>query len=361
MKMDNIQGVISRVSGPLVEATGMVGAQMMEMVNVGDERLVAEVVRLEGDKVVIQVYEDTTSLKPGAPVFRSGLPMAVELGPGLIGTIYDGIQRPLEVIAKESGYYIHKGVHVPALNRNKLWRFTPSVAQGDDVFGGAIIGSVPETNLIVSRVMVPPVISGKIVFIVSDGEYKVDDVVAIVFDGKVEHKITMLQRWPVRRGRPYSKKERLSAPLITGQRVIDTLFPIAKGGAVVVPGGFGTGKTMVQHQLAKWCDADLIVFIGCGERGNEMTDVLLNFPKLIDPRSNRPLMERTIFIANTSNMPVAAREASIYTGITMAEFYRDMGYNVAVMADSTSRWAEALRELSGRMEEMPADDPFLSC
>jgi len=351
-------GKVSRVVGPLVEAVSEDGIAMQEMVQVGDNRLIGEVVRLRSDKVTIQVYEDTTSLKPGAPVYSSGMPMAVELGPGLIGTIYDGIQRPLETIREKSDQYIQKGVNFSALDRSKRWHFTPLVGQGIDVTAGFILGTVPETPLVTHKVMVPFGVSGTLIWVAPNGDYNVEDTIAVVVKDGKEHKISMRQYWPVRRARPYLKKERLSAPLITGQRVIDTLFPIAKGGTVVVPGGFGTGKTMVQHQLAKWCDADLIVFIGCGERGNEMTDVLINFPKLIDPKTNRPLMERTVFVANTSNMPVAAREASIYTGITMAEYYRDMGYHVAVMADSTSRWAEALRELSGRMEEMPADEGF---
>ncbi len=356
--MFNVIGNVLRVVGPLVEAQGVQEAQMLEMVEVGDSRLIGEIVHLIGHKVVIQVYEDTTSLKPGAPVYGSGMPLAVELGPGLISTIYDGIQRPLEAIRASSGCYIQKGIHLPALDRQKRWHFTPSVKLGDILKSGAFLGKVPETGLIEHRIMVPPGMQGTVTMIVADGDYVVEDTIAVLSDAGREYKLSLYQRWPVRQARPHAKKERVATPLITGQRVIDTLFPIAKGGAVVVPGGFGTGKTMVQHQLAKWCDADLIVFIGCGERGNEMTDVLLNFPRLIDPKSGKPLMERTIFVANTSNMPVAAREASIYTGITLAEYYRDMGYHVAVMADSTSRWAEALRELSGRMEEMPADEGF---
>jgi len=356
--MLKVVGTVSRVVGPLVEAKGARDAHMLEMVEVGEDHLVGEIVRLDGDKITIQVYEDTTSLKPGASVYGSGMPLSVELGPGLIGTIYDGIQRPLERIRESSDQYIQKGIHVPALDRKKKWHFNPTLKQGDKVNAGQIIGTVFETSLIEHRIMIPVGVQGEIKSIVNEGDYTVDETIAVVSTLGEEKKILMFQKWPVRQARPYFYKERLSKPLITGQRVIDTLFPVPKGGAVAVPGGFGTGKTIIQHQIAKWCDADIILFIGCGERGNEMTDVLLSFPKLIDPRSNKPLMERTIFVANTSNMPVAAREASIYTGITMAEYYRDMGYSVAVMADSTSRWAEALRELSGRMEEMPADEGF---
>ena len=356
--MFKVIGTVTRVAGPLVEAASLDHAHMMEMAEVGNDRLVGEIVRLQGGKITLQVYEDTTSLAPGAPVYGSGMPLAVELGPGIIGTIYDGIQRPLETIARSSGQYIRKGIHVPALDRDKTWLFKPRVKPGDIVHPGCVIGVVPETGLVEHRVMAPAGLQGKVVSVVPEGIYTIEEVVAVVTDHDQDISVRMYQRWPVRQARPYRQKERLTVPLITGQRIIDTLFPVAKGGAVAVPGGFGTGKTIIQHQIAKWCDADIIVFIGCGERGNEMTDVLLNFPKLIDPRTNKPLMERTILIANTSNMPVAAREASIYTGITLAEYYRDMGYHVAVMADSTSRWAEALRELSGRMEELPADEGF---
>ncbi len=356
--MFKVIGHVSRVAGPLVEAQSADHAHMLEMVKVGDDQLVGEIVRLRGARITIQVYEDTTSLKPGVPVYGSGMPLAVELGPGLIGSIYDGIQRPLEVIRSSSGHYIQKGVHAQALDRSKKWHFKPRMKAGDVVEPGAVIGIVPETSLIEHRVLAPVDVRGRVVSIVDESERTVEEVVAVISDKGKETPVSLYQRWPVRQGRPYGTKERLSEPLITGQRVIDTLFPVPKGGAVAVPGGFGTGKTIVQHQLAKWCDADIIVFIGCGERGNEMTDVLLSFPKLVDPRSKKSLMERTILIANTSNMPVAAREASIYTGITLAEYYRDMGYHVAVMADSTSRWAEALRELSGRMEELPADEGF---
>jgi len=351
-------GSVSRVVGPLVEAQGSDDAQMLEMVEVGQEHLVGEIVHLEGNKIIIQVYEDTTSLKAGAAVYGSGMALSVELGPGLLGTIYDGIQRPLEAIRLSSNQYIQKGIHLQALDRIKKWHYKPVVNADEEVKQGDIIGVVSETSLIEHRIMVPPGMQGRVSWIANEGDYTVEETIAVISGNGKENPISMLQKWPVRQARPYSHKQDLAVPLITGQRVIDTLFPIAKGGACAVPGGFGTGKTIIQHQLAKWCDADIILFIGCGERGNEMTDVLLSFPKIIDPKSRKSLMERTILIANTSNMPVAAREASIYTGITMAEYYRDMGYHVAVMADSTSRWAEALRELSGRMEEMPADEGF---
>lgn len=358
--MGKVIGNVSRVAGPLVEAKGIKDAQMLELVELGKDHLVGEIMHLKKQKCAIQVYEETTGLHPGADVYGSGMPLSVELGPGLIGTIYDGIQRPLEVIRDKSNQYnIQKGIHLPPLSRKKKWLFWPRVKKGQKVKAGVVLGEVGETNLVKHKIMVPPNMQGKIEKIEEEGEYYLDDTIAVleVSSGK-QINLKMYQKWPVRIRRPFKERLDLSVPLVTGQRVIDTLFPVAKGGTVAVPGGFGTGKTIVQHQLAKWCDADIIVFIGCGERGNEMTDVLTNFPKLKDPRTGRSLMERTIFIANTSNMPVAAREASIYTGITMAEYYRDMGYHVAVMADSTSRWAEALRELSGRMEEMPADEGF---
>jgi len=358
MKTDRIIGHVSRVVGPLVQATGVTDAQMLELVEVGEDRLVGEIVRMEGEKVSIQVYEDTTGIRPGERVYGSGMPLSVELGPGLLGTIYDGIQRPLQLIRDRSNQYIQRGIHLPALDREKRWHVTPRSKKGDRIGGGQTIASIQETQIIEHRIMTPPDISGTICNIVPEGKYGLDDVIAVIKTDVGEQPLTLCQRWPVRKGRPYREKRSPSKLLVTGQRVIDTLFPIAKGGAVALPGGFGTGKTIIQHALARWCDADVIVFIGCGERGNEMTDVLTEFPKLIDPRSGKPLMERTIMIANTSNMPVAAREASIYTGIALAEYYRDMGYNVAVMADSTSRWAEALRELSGRMEELPADEGF---
>ncbi len=351
-------GSIQRIVGPLVEAKGVTSAQMLELVYVGDERLVGEIIRINHDVAHIQVYEDTTGIRPGEPVYGSGMPLSLELGPGLIGTVYDGIQRPLEVLEAESGSFISRGINISALSRTKKWQFKPVLKLNDTVTPGLVIGTVQETSLIEHKVLVPPDIEGTITNIASAGEYPVDKVIATIKTKTGVKELPMFHRWPVRIGRPHKGKEELSIPLITGQRVIDTLFPIPKGGTVAVPGGFGTGKTMVQQALAKWCDADIIIFIGCGERGNEITDVLNEFPELIDPRTGKALMERSIIIANTSNMPVAAREASIYTGITMAEYYRDMGYNVAIMADSTSRWAEALRELSGRMEEMPADEGF---
>lgn len=356
--MANVIGKISRVIGPVVEAEGIIDAQMMELVEVGPDHLVGEIIHLKRDKAVIQVYEDTTGLKPDSFVYGSGMPLSVELGPGLIGNIYDGIQRPLEKIKGIDNYFIQKGVHFPSLEREKKWLFTPQTKEGDEVKEGYILGVVPETASIEHKVLVPPGVCGKLKKIVSAGEYFIEDTIAIIDTKKGEIPLKLFHRWPVRTPRPFKNRKDAVIPLITGQRVIDVLFPVVKGGTVAVPGGFGTGKTSVQHQLAKWCDADIIVFIGCGERGNEISDVLMNFPKLVDPRTGRSLMERTIFVANTSNMPVAAREASIYTGITLAEYYRDMGYHVSVMADSTSRWAEALRELSGRMEEMPADEGF---
>jgi V/A-type H+-transporting ATPase subunit A len=351
-------GKISRVLGPVVHAKGVTRAQMLELVEVGDERLIGEIVRLNGDEIAVQVYEDTTGLAPGEAVYGSGLPLSVELGPGLIGSIYDGVQRPLEAIKKTSGEYIPKGVKVSPLPRDRKWRFTPAVKAGGSVSGGQVLGTVPETERTEHRVLVPPNVSGKVFKIAPAGDYTIDDEIAVVETASGKQALRMSHPWPVRQARPNRRRLPFDAPLLTGQRVIDTLFPVAKGGTVAVPGGFGTGKTVVEHQVAKWSDADIVVYIGCGERGNEMTDVLKEFPHLIDPRSNRPLMERTILIANTSNMPVAAREASIYTGITLAEYYRDQGFHVAIMADSTSRWAEALRELSGRKEEMPAEEGF---
>lgn len=356
--MFEVIGKVSRVLGPVVQAAGVTRASMMELVEVGEERLVGEIVKLQGTGITIQVYEDTTGLAPGSSVYGSGMPLSVELGPGLIGSIYDGIQRPLEAIKKISDQYIHRGTKVPPLSREAKWLFTPSVAQGDEVKAGQIIGTIVETERIEHRIMVPPKLSGRVRTLVPEGEYTLETTICVLDTTEGEVPITLIQRWPVRQGRPIRSRLSADRPLITGQRVIDTLFPIPKGGAVVVPGGFGTGKTMVEHQVAKWSDADVVVYIGCGERGNEITDVLKEFPKLIDPKTERPLMERTIMVANTSNMPVAAREASIYTGVTIAEYYRDQGYHVAIMADSTSRWAEALRELSGRMEEMPAEEGF---
>ena len=350
--------VVTRISGPIVTAVGMYAAQMYEVVAVGSLGLAGEVVRLVGDHATIQVYEDTTMLKPGAPVRCSGAPLYVLLGPGLVGSIYDGIQRPLPGIEARSGAWIRRGEKVDPLDREKRWTFEPQVRPGEIVAAGQVIGSVVETPLVNHRIMIPPDLSGTVLSIVDKGEYKLPDPLAVIETATGPRQITMVQRWPVRVPRPIRERLRISEPLIKGQRIIDTFFPIGKGGAAAIPGGFGTGKTITQHQLAKWSDADIIVFIGCGERGNEMTEVLREFPELKDPRSGRPLMERTILIANTSNMPVAAREVSIYTGITLAEYYRDMGFSVAVFADSTSRWAEALRELAARLEEMPAEEGF---
>jgi len=354
-----IIGNVDRIIGPVVQARNVKNAKMMDLVEVGENHLVGEIVKLQGERATIQVYEDTTGLVPGTDIYSSGTPLSVELGPGLIGTIYDGIQRPLEVLRDTSGQYIQKGIHASSLDHEKKWKFEPLIEAGTEVNIGEIIGKIQETKLIEHRILVPPGVKGKATWVAEPGEYNVTEAALKVesSDGEVKE-IKFNHHWPVRKPRPLKEKLTLSTPLITGQRVIDTLFPVAKGGTVVIPGGFGTGKTMTQHALAKWSNADIIVYIGCGERGNEMTDVLQEFPKLIDPRTKRPIMERTILIANTSNMPVAAREASIYTGITIAEYYRDQGYHVAIMADSTSRWAEALRELSGRMEEMPADEGY---
>jgi len=356
--MMKVLGRVYRVVGPVVELEAVEGLRMLDMVEVGEEHLVGEVVHLKVDKAYVQVYEDTTSLKAGDPVYTQGFPLYVELGPGLLGNIYDGIQRPLEAIAAKEGFYIGRGVHLAALDRAKKWHFTPLCKEGEHIGEGEVLGTVPETALVLHKILVPIGLSGRLRWIAAGGDYSLEEKVAVIETTDGIRDVFMYQRWPVRKPRPYREREVVNEPLLTGQRVIDTLFPVAKGGCVAVPGGFGTGKTVVQHQLAKWSDAQVVIFVGCGERGNEMTDVLLNFPKLIDPRTSRPLSERTIFIANTSNMPVAAREASIYTGITLAEYYRDMGYHVALMADSTSRWAEALRELSGRLEEMPLEEGF---
>lgn len=349
---------VIRVSGPVVTAEGMTGAQMYEVVHVGDLGLVGEVVRLSGDRAVIQVYEDTTMLKPGAPVKLSGAPLSLWLGPGLIGNIYDGIQRPLPEIKAKSGSWIRRGEKTEPLDAARRWKFTPLVKPGAAVVGGEAVGQVAETPLVTHRVMCPPGVSGTVRSVAAEGDYALRDTVAVIDTASGPGEISLLQEWPVRVPRPIRERLRVTEPLVTGQRIIDTFFPLGKGGTAVIPGGFGTGKTITQHQLAKWSDAEIIVFIGCGERGNEMTEVLREFPALKDPRTGRPLMERTILIANTSNMPVAAREVSIYTGITLAEYYRDMGMNVAVFADSTSRWAEALRELAARLEEMPAEEGF---
>jgi V/A-type H+-transporting ATPase subunit A len=356
--MAGIAGKVYRVVGPVVEIEEITNLRMLDMVEVGGQHLIGEVVHLKGDRAFVQVYEDTTSVKAGDLVFTEGSPLYVELAPGLLGNIYDGIQRPLEAIQAKQGHFIGRGVQVQALDHAKKWHFKPLVAAGVSLSAGTIIGEVQETALIKHKVMVPPDKQGAVTWIAPEGDYTIEDKICTIQDAENISDICMLQKWPVRKTRPYREKLALDEPLLTGQRVIDTLFPIAKGGCVAVPGGFGTGKTVIQHQIAKWSDANIVIYVGCGERGNEMTDVLLHFPKLIDPRTQRPLSERTIFIANTSNMPVAAREASIYTGITMAEYYRDMGYNVALMADSTSRWAEALRELSGRLEEMPLEEGF---
>nr|3SDZ_A Chain A, V-type ATP synthase alpha chain [Pyrococcus horikoshii OT3] len=353
------KGRIIRVTGPLVVADGMKGAKMYEVVRVGELGLIGEIIRLEGDKAVIQVYEETAGVRPGEPVVGTGASLSVELGPGLLTSIYDGIQRPLEVIREKTGDFIARGVTAPALPRDKKWHFIPKAKVGDKVVGGDIIGEVPETSIIVHKIMVPPGIEGEIVEIAEEGDYTIEEVIAKVKTPSGEIKeLKMYQRWPVRVKRPYKEKLPPEVPLITGQRVIDTFFPQAKGGTAAIPGPFGSGKTVTQHQLAKWSDAQVVIYIGCGERGNEMTDVLEEFPKLKDPKTGKPLMERTVLIANTSNMPVAAREASIYTGITIAEYFRDMGYDVALMADSTSRWAEALREISGRLEEMPGEEGY---
>jgi len=355
---DNSGPVIVRVSGPIVGATGMRGAEMYEVVEVGEMGLVGEVVRIVEDRATIQVYEDTSMVKPGAPVRRTHAPLSVSLGPGLIGNIFDGIERPLPAIQAHSGAWINRGEKVPALDVAKPWPFEPRAAAGRRVAEGEVLGVVAETPLVEHRVLVPPGVAGTLQWIAGKGEYTLVDKIAVLETAAGARDVTMLQPWPVRVPRPIRQRLRVMEPLITGQRIIDTFFPLGKGGTAAIPGGFGTGKTITQHQLAKWANAEVVVYIGCGERGNEMTEVLREFPALKDPRSGRPLMERTILIANTSNMPVAAREVSIYTGITLAEFYRDMGYNVAVFADSTSRWAEALRELAARLEEMPAEEGF---
>ena len=348
-----IAGVISRISGPVVLSDQMRGSKMYDVVKVGTEELNGEIIRLDGDLAVVQVYEDTSGLKIGERVVNTDTPLSVELGPGLLSSIYDGIQRPLPILMKKSGSFISRGISVPGIDKEKKWEFTPTAKKGDRISGGTIIGTVKEYH-IEHRIMVPPLVSGTIREIRS-GAFTVEEPVCILEDNTP---ITMMQKWPVRRGRPYKKKQDLRLLLVTGQRIFDTMFPVAKGGTAMIPGGFGTGKTVAEQTLAKWSDTQIVVYIGCGERGNEMTDVLTEFPELVDPRTKMPLIQRTILIANTSNMPVAAREASIYTGITMAEYYRDMGYDVALMADSTSRWGEALREVSGRLEEMPGEEGY---
>ena len=353
-----MSGTITKVSGPLVVAENLADANVSDVVRVGSQRLIGEILNMTGDKASIQVYEETSGLGPGAVVETTGMPMSVELGPGMLDNIYDGIQRPLPEMRALSGDSITRGTDVPALNREKKWDFVPVAKLGDKVIAGDVLGTVQETSAILHKIMVPYGVSGEVVSL-NAGEHVVTDVVAVVRDAKgVDHELTMIQRWPVRIARPYTKKYVPSRPMNSGQRIIDTLFPIAKGGTAAVPGPFGSGKTVVQHQLAKWSDVDIVIYIGCGERGDEMTDVLMEFPELKDPRNGEPLMKRTVLIANTSDMPVAAREASIYTGITIAEYFRDMGYDVAVLADSTSRWAEALREMSGRLEEMPGEEGY---
>ena len=355
MEAKEREGTVYRVNGPAVTAADTAGFSMGEQVVVGELGLPGEIIRQEGDKSTIQMYEDTTDIKPGDKVIGLGSALSVELGPGLLGSFYDGIQRPLDRIYDKTGTFISRGVSVPKLNEEKKWRFVPTVKIGDVLKGGDIIGTVEESRLIVHKIMVPPDKEGKLVSLVPEGDYTVKDEIGKLEDGTI---LRLAQRWPVRHPRPVGGRLEPNVPLFTGQRVIDFFFTIARGGAAAIPGGFGTGKTVTQHQLAKWCDANVIVYIGCGERGNEMTQVLQEFPELKDPKSGFPLIERTVLIANTSNMPVTAREASIYTGITIAEYYRDMGYHVAIMADSTSRWAEALREISGRLEEMPAEEGF---
>lgn len=352
-----MQGTIIKVSGPLIVAGGMADVQMYDVVRVSEKHLIGEVIELRGDRASIQVYEETGGIGPGEPVVSTGAPLSVELAPGLIESIYDGIQRPLDVIREKAGDRITRGIIVDSLDHEKLWDFVPVAKVGDELVAGDILGTVQETEAVLHKIMVPPNVSGKLTCIHAGQANIVQPIAKLEKDGK-EIELPMLQKWPVRRGRPYAEKIAPTEPMITGQRVIDTLFPVAKGGVAAVPGPFGSGKTVVQHQLAKWADADIIVYVGCGERGNEMTDVLMEFPELKDPRTGLSLMKRTVLIANTSDMPVAAREASIYTGITIAEYFRDMGYKVAIMADSTSRWAEALREMSGRLEEMPGEEGY---
>ncbi|HOA34698.1 MAG TPA: V-type ATP synthase subunit A [Bacillota bacterium] len=351
-------GRIIKVSGPLVVAENMAGARMYDVVRVSKERLLGEIIELRGDRASVQVYEETEGLGPGEPVYNTGVPLSVELGPGLIEAIFDGVQRPLDVIREQAGDYITRGVEVSPLDRSRKWPFVPRVKAGDTVEAGDIIGTVQETSIVEHRIMAPPRLTAGKILEIREGEFTIDEVVARIETAEGIVDLTMVQKWPIRQGRPYREKLGPYIPMITGQRIIDTFFPVAKGGTACIPGPFGSGKTVTQHQLAKWADAEIVVYIGCGERGNEMTDVLMEFPRLTDPASGEPLMKRTVLIANTSNMPVAAREASIYTGITIAEYFRDMGYSVALMADSTSRWAEALREMSGRLEEMPGEEGY---
>jgi len=351
------EGRIVKVAGPLVVARGLPDPKMYDLVKVGRDRLMGEIIELRGDYASIQVYEETAGLGPGDEVFTTGEPLSVELGPGLLTSIYDGVQRPLDVIREKYGNYVTRGVEEPGLQRDRKWRFRAMASVGDEVEAGDVLGTVQETKVITHRVMVPAGVAGKITHI-QEGEFTVEDTIAVVDSDGGERQISMMQRWPVRRARLYTEKQAPVEPLVTGQRIVDTFFPITKGGTACVPGPFGSGKTVLQHAIAKWANSEIVIFVGCGERGNEMTDVLLEFPELLDPYSGEPLMLRTVLIANTSNMPVAAREASVYTGITLAEYYRDMGYNVALQADSTSRWAEALREISGRLEEMPGEEGY---
>ncbi|MEO0070323.1 MAG: V-type ATP synthase subunit A [candidate division WOR-3 bacterium] len=355
--MNGNPGVIVKVSGPLVVASNMSGSKMYDMVRVSDKRLLGEIIQLNGDEAAIQVYEETAGIGPGEPVYPTYEPLSVELGPGLLEKIYDGIQRPLDLIQAMAGDFITRGIEVPALDRERKWHFVPLLKKGEKVEPGDVLGEVEETVLVKHRILVPPGVAGEVVAI-NEGDFRVTDTICVVRTEAGEKPLTMLQRWPVRQPRPVREKLAPKMPLLTGQRVIDTFFPIAKGGTACVPGPFGSGKTVIQHQLAKWSDAEIVIFVGCGERGNEMTDVLLEFPRLKDPKSGEPLMKRTVLIANTSNMPVAAREASVYTAITIGEYFRDMGYSVALQADSTSRWAEAMREISGRLEEMPGEEGY---
>ena len=350
-------GKVIKVSGPLVVAEGMEDANVYDVVEVSDNKLIGEIIEMRGDKASIQVYEETTGIGPGDDVYSTGSPLSIELGPGMLEQMFDGIQRPLEALQAKAGDFLLRGVSVSPLDREKSWDFVPTVKVGDEVFEGNIIGTVQETTVVSHKIMVPPAVSGKIVEILP-GYHTVDEIICKIETDDGIKELNMIQKWPVRRGRPYSRKLDPIRPLVTGQRIIDTFFPVAKGGAAAIPGPFGSGKTVVQHQLAKWADAEIVVYVGCGERGNEMTDVLMEFPEILDPKTGQSLMKRTVLIANTSNMPVAAREASIYTGITIGEYFRDMGYSVALMADSTSRWAEALREMSGRLEEMPGDEGY---
>ncbi len=353
------QGEISYINGPVIKATHMTGYIMRELVYVSESRLIGEIIELYGDNATIQVYEETSGIKPGEPIYSTGSPLSVQLGPGIIGNIFDGIQRPLPDVAKKTGPFIVRGTNIKALDEKKEWDIALKVETGDKLVSGQVVAELNETSIIVHKIMVPPDVSGEVTEVVPDGRYTIDqEIVQLKLDDGSNYSVKLYQEWPIRQPRPYYDRLSIEKPLLTGQRVFDTFFPLAKGGTAAIPGGFGAGKTMTQHQLAKWSDADLIIYVGCGERGNEMTDVLEEFPELEDPSTGRSMMERTVLIANTSNMPVAAREASIYTGITLAEYYRDMGYNVALMADSTSRWAEALREISGRLEEMPAEEGF---